>query len=386
MMGGCKSLGAVAMPFLYILLGIVLAVLFLLVLLAVGYFWLRRKLRGWQKELKKAIAENPASPPMRITLSPQEELEWSKPERIGEVRAALQAVGYESIAKHELFVGQFVNTEMFMHSEVGSYAVVYELMALERIPFDMLVYLEADDHITFTSNPDDGMDRPPWSQMTRFPEYDPGSQEDLQKMHNELVERIGDRKVKRFDARGLGKKFVEDYAREQDWRMMRGGITPDEVRRIAANDGHHDLTDERVAELRQPWLETISYHVSELIKKKYLKKTKMTGDEWANTEDRLLVVHEMTTTTGLAGELTDMIICFTDADDEDDEVYDKTLEQVQARLAEYDDVRKGFRDAMNMLPEAHRCKKLGSFSKPFPGDIWLGPELHADIEVDEDFE
>jgi hypothetical protein len=56
-------------------------------------------------------------------------------------------------------------------------------------------------------------------------------------MYDLLLRKRPRGRYRRFDAKNFPEEFARAYAKEMDWRMERGGVTEDEVRRSAAAAG-----------------------------------------------------------------------------------------------------------------------------------------------------
>jgi len=375
-------------PFLYIAIGALGVILLIVLLIAVGYWWLKRlsaQLTESAKEYGKGL---PA--PMRISMEKTDELEWHKPEQVELLCENLRALGYQSVGNFEMIpirwgevlrgMEPITRVGGFYHAESGTFASFYDMEALDIILIDLITYFEGDKSATTSTSPDSGMDPTPWSDCKRFPELDPTIAEDMQQLHETMISRI-DQTVDKRPAKNFAEIFRKAWAREMDWRMMRGGITPNEVRQIAKFQGNEEPDDETIAALREPWLEQISWFVSDQVKKRYLKKTQMTGDEWAKMEDRLLVVHEMSRREELAIWLTEKFMAVEGVEVNDDN-YLEFQNDVLERLDKHGNVPTAFKETQKQLPKSHRYKRLGSFSKPFPGDIWLAPVLEEDKQPD----
>jgi hypothetical protein len=162
---------------------------------------------------------------------------------------------------------------------------------------------------------------------------------------------------------------------EQDWRIARGGVTAEEVRR-AAVAGAQPPPDESAVELVQAsWRSAISAFVGDALVSAYAAAHPMASEQ----RERLRAVHQHSVAADWVDELAwEMIDGRYDADDEEaeDRAFEAAKEQLAAVFAS-SDVRAAFAEAQPLLPEKRRFERIARVSRPWAGDLYLQPAERA---------
>jgi hypothetical protein len=237
-----------------------------------------------------------------------------------------------------------------------------------------VVGLHADRSLLTVSNaPESGMDRPSRARLLRM-ELD--SLAEAHRLHERLV-RESDGLVPLPTTAGEFARAVEGaYRMEQNWRIARGGVTADEVRRAAAVGGLEPPDDDAIELVQASWRAAIAEFVSGEVLKAWLESSPMPASEWEERRERIRVVHDHCDADEMAEELAWSMIAGS-YDPEDDEAEEQAHEQARRRLQHVfsGSVCAGFTEAQNLLPEKRRFRKLGAVTRPFAGDVYLEPEF-----------
>ena len=356
------------MTFLYIALGIILGLVFAFVVIV---FWLKRKLNKFAEALKAAIGDAVYVPPFRIHPVRESEPQWQAAEQVNSAAGTFRELGYQDVGTYTID-DQLGTTLMgFFHPPVGSFAVVYDIPGAGAF-LDVVVQLTDGSHITVSTTPPDGMDRPPFVVMQRLQFDDPVGPAAVQQAHARLVELIDDRDVVTRTADEFEICFRRAYAQEMDWRMDRGGPTDEEIRRVAALNGGEQPTDEQIERIQSTWRNSMAWFVQDQLREAYLNQATMTGMQLDELQERLFVVHEKSTPQQLEGELMDRLPY--DEDDEDDG-QDEQLRQRFLHQLNAGSPREGFRRALSLHPAGPQYRRIAVASKPWPADLYVAPGL-----------
>ena len=99
--------------------------------------------------------------------------------------------------------------------------------------------------------------------------------------------------------------FATAYAAEMDWRIGRGGVTVEEIRRVAAASGQKEPGDDDVELVQGMWRTAIDDFVSEEAERAFLETGTVSAADWEGMRDRVLVVHEHSIVDELVGDVVD---------------------------------------------------------------------------------
>jgi hypothetical protein len=169
--------------------------------------------------------------------------------------------------------------------------------------------------------------------------------------------------------------FVEAWSQTMDWRIARGGVTSDEIRRVARLAGQR-APDDCVIELVQlTWRGAIDEFVQEEVRRAWLADAGMSAVDWEQLRDRIEVVHERTDPEDRIEALAWTKIEGSYPED-DCKAEERALEQARAQLRPLfaDGQRTGFARAQLVLPEKRRHQLLASLEAPWPADVYRAPD------------
>jgi hypothetical protein len=357
--------------FLFAVLGMIVG----LVLLAGGlWLWLRRKLRKLGEAIGAAIA-GMAVPPFRISLTPLDAPRFRDARALTRASASFESTGYRKVGDFEVPEMQGVVVRGFWHPRQLSYAALYE-HPQAGVVADVVALFRDRTMATVSTAPETGLDRPARAPMVRL-ELDLARRDAAEQLHDRLVELSGVRRSIRTGPEQFARAFVGAYALEQDWRIARGGVTADEVRRAAAAGGQEPPDDAAVERVQAGWRSAISAFVSDVLRSAHEREHPLSeGDR-----ERLRAVHEHSVASDLVDELAwGMIEGSYDEDDEEaeDRAFQAAKQQLEQAFAGAP-VREAFAAAQSLLPEKRRFERLASSSRPWAGDLYLQPEDWVDV-------
>jgi len=357
------------------------AILLLIVLLLVIKFalrWIAKKLEKFVQAIAVAIGQG--VPPFRITLEKSTELEWAKPKVMERVAKELEGVGYARVGDFRSDEMPTVQLRALANPQTCTYAVVMQIG--EKINMDVVCFFTDGKHVTVTTSPETGLDRPAWSNMIRM-DIDPvtfpaGAVE----LHKRILEEQKGRPMVSAKPEKFVDVFCRAYAREMDWRVSHG-MTADEVRRSCAATGTDAPTEEQVEQVVGVWRRAISDFVDEQLREKFLRHvTKMSAGEWEDVRDRLYIVHDLSDREAVIDALswrlheTDGAAANDGDDDEDSDDVEAQSDAARARLQPLfasATVREAFSTAQEMLPGKQRYRRVAGIKTPYGADVYVQP-------------
>ena len=354
--------------FLYLLMIAFLgAMLFFVVLIFGGYFvvrfWLRRKFGSIMEQLQQmgGALGAPTVPPFRMTLAPDDDLNWMDEAALERDTEALVAAGFERDGDY-LGEESPVSVRTFLHKDHGILAAIQSLYGMKQ--WTDLVTLYADGSAcTFCNLADHGMARPPWRTAKFLPDV---TVDELLEQH--LAERPAGKPIRTVARDDLARIYSECYAREMDWRIERGGVTEEEIHATLATSGQTAEPD-TVRVIQDGWKLGISNFLDEQAQEQLLKEDRLSAREWEESRDRVLVIHDRTPASvlyeGLGGEdeeeddgndaATELIDSSYDGDADDS----PRLRMLVRRL-KTENPRDVFAELNKQRPAAARAKLLSS--------------------------
>lgn len=310
------------------------------------------------------------SDPLRLTLerddeaAPKDDAEWSRWVS-GFAEAGLESVGVFRTPENPAVV-----LHGFVDERRRFAAVVYRLGAVG--PYADVASIYPDGRaVTHTSSPDPGLDQPEWRTMVRMSDV---TAADLIAAH--VRERhVGEPVAAR--ASDFKPLFERAYAREMDWRMVRG-ITRDEARRqlvISGTEPTDDMIEMTVGIIRGKYDMTIDA----FLKDEARKARGLTKEVWEEMEPRSFVISDRTT----ASDAADQFVIGAGWDQDETEETDselKTAELLVAFSRPGVSVREAFRKEVAKMTGAKMILFVGSAKGPIDGDVYVGVELGEEEE------
>ena len=107
--------------------------------------------------------------------------------------------------------------------------------------------------------------------------------------------------------------------------------------------------------------------VEDFLRKEYLKQSNVSALEYERIEDRLVIVHELTT--------SDTLIELAEEAFWDEETgRERPMPSVISKIAEQDDPLEAFRQILGYLPDSKYYEHYDSIAGEIMGDIYLRRE------------
>jgi hypothetical protein len=179
-------------------------------------------------------------PPARIRLVPAA-AGGSHARDVAARRPELEAAGFRVLGTYRVEPMRGVVLTAFAHPEQSLCAVVYGHPVVKCF-VDMFSKTEDDRSLTVTTAPaGQELDQPPGHEKIFERNLT------IPRMVELILRRRPQGRHEPWDAGNFASKFEAAYAKEMDWRRNRGGVTLDEVRRVAQASGSK-ATEKQVVE------------------------------------------------------------------------------------------------------------------------------------------
>lgn len=312
---------------------------------------------------KLAAAQSSAATPVRITLCPEPEPEWEHAADVDGPAQQLLAAGFTDAGQFSVNEIPGLYLRAFAHQGESVWAVVYD-HAAAGVWTDIVIRYEDDTALTVGNPPTGGqMVSPPWSTMIL------DSRADAAALFQKALQAAEDKPRQPVSADTFVEVFTRAYAREMDWRNLRGGASEEEIRRVAADDvGDYDSG--MIAQAQEQARAQAAEGVTVLLTEKLLEHRQLSEEE----RYRLLVVHDR-----LEGDmLRDAVETALEGGDvllDEDYGSGKTPAQhMEDDLDPDAPVRESFSRFNAGLPEAVRFERIWEVQEPLPAEFYLAPE------------
>lgn len=341
--------------------------LMLAIVLAIAY--LRWRVKRWVGELGEEFkkfgdqfaAMGAELEPLEVELDRTQELAPEEHQALIDAWTAdVESLGFESVGDFRMRPTQ-VWLRALTHPESGAAAVVYAIHPV-GVFYDMTARFVGEESITVTDNQFALVDSPPWSRLVRL---DAGTDPNL--AYARLLDEIAGQAVQPYDPVNFRERFEAAYRKETLWRAKRGDTT-EEVRRVM-NSPLTEAKDEN--ELLKATMESRRMmrgaQVEDFLRKEYLKQSNVSALEYERIEDRLVIVHELTT--------SDTLIELAEEAFWDEETgRERPMPSVISKIAEQDDPLEAFRQILGYLPDSKYYEHYDSIAGEIMGDIYLRRE------------
>jgi len=260
------------------IVGVIALLVVAVVVIAVIWFW---------RAVRRAAATQ-GCPPARISLEPEEHPVWRNEGRVMGYAAELRSAGFEEIGVFTIPELGAMHVLAFVHLAERFYACIYDHS--QGAPwFD--IYGEFADQTELTGSNTavgDTLDKRPGDTKLSMPN------QSVKTIFNALLEHPRAAGRLTVTREGFADTFKRQYARGMNWRMSKGGVSREEIRRQAQQD-NRSFTDEQ---LEEAYKELRASYVEQLQKgciAQYLDEAKLPIIEWEQIQHRTLAVPETLT-------------------------------------------------------------------------------------------
>jgi hypothetical protein len=253
------------------------------VLLVLGIALLIWFVRRWFRRAVQADEE--AFIPTRVSLTPEPQPQWKNSPQIESYAGQLRQLGFSNIGTFQIPELRGLLISAFAHPDHTLFATVYDH---QQIAPTVDVWRKFADGTGVTATNTiigEDLDQRPNAKTYRIADASV----------RQLLEAVTSHKNEAPPAAHLPENFVslfqESYFESTTWRLKRGGITKDEIRRHAARKGT-ELTEEQLNETWKSQRRQYRRQIHEACIAQFLDESKMSAAEWENISDRVIVAAE----------------------------------------------------------------------------------------------
>lgn len=326
----------------------------ILVVLIVFLLLLRRR-----KRLKKpldAVNEKVATP-SKIHLKKDPAPDWLKGVETKKVLTRLVKSGFKPGRAYTVTEMPDVLLLSLFHRKTGVVCVLYKhVQAGEWV--DLVVQYESGEELTISNAPHGGeLDQRPGAIKVFLPN---APLSELSAAYNKHA--LKKPKVK-IDVDNFRDVFEKAYAADMQWRAERGGVTKEEIHRVAEGMSRvfqPDVITETHRYIKEEELYQRHYDCIE----EFRNTAYISAEEWTSYEDKgdFIIVTEAVDADVYLEYLGDNL----NLTEEWVEKFKKTARNANA-------VEKLFHKVNKSMPRHLRARKIGSVEKPVIADIYIAP-------------
>jgi len=337
--------------FLQIVGGLVIAAV---VLVVVGFYWLKWKLTKAVGSLGEVMAELAQNGPIpaRVQLEHADDLEWKNRDELDALASALRELGYRDCGS---FRHSILPVLGLAHEELSVYALVAEHP--ESGLFVDLATGYADGRwLTVSTSPENGLDRPDGMPIERFVDTP------VENLHGILLDRRGDGPYRPTPASGFVDAVLKYSDEELLWRTARGGPMSEEIRRVAAL-ASQTVTDAQVRETREQMRSNQLWEADEALRARFLDSADLGAREWDEMRDDVNFVHDALSVDEVVERIEDEL------DYEDEDACERFLQEARDVFAS-STPRSAFAEIAARIPGARTLERVGDVDGPLPADVY----------------
>jgi hypothetical protein len=245
-------------------------------------------LRMVMKFVKGAVDAMPTCPPCRVSLEPEAEPQWLKPEVVQKYAAQFREQGFQDVGAFSVPELGGLQLLAFVHPGERLYGAVYEHKKLPHT-FDIVCGYPDESGITGTNTKiGETLDPRPGQVTLRL------DQADVATVFRAVLDKAGPAERNPVAVGDFVSHFKRAYVRGMNWRMKKGGSSREEIRRQAAAQGN-EVTDEQVDAVYESLR---SAYVTELragCLAQFLDEQQLKASEWEFIQNRVAAIPETLT-------------------------------------------------------------------------------------------
>ncbi len=327
-------------------------VLILVLVIALVGFVLLRKWRAFQAQLEASQLN-----PLRISLREDPVAAWIERDEVKRERDALQGLGFVRGAAYTIDEMQGVRLLALCHPQACLFGCIYQ-HDLAGVFVDLVAESVAgDQELTVTS-------APVGAEIDARPEAEKVFMKgaSVAVLFDEILTRTKDWVLADVSNDMFPEKFESAYRKDMAWRAERGGISVEEIRRVAANQSE-SYDDEAIDEtVRRMKVQEIQQWEAECLES-FATSTDLSVQDWHKYTDKMFIFRDTLQSNAFVDYFAEHA-----AADEDDAVEDFK------RIAD----RVPLRELLSKMCDEWqiRIRKLGAVATP------INVEIYA-IEPDE---
>ncbi|MCE1248751.1 MAG: hypothetical protein LWY06_19090 [Firmicutes bacterium] len=344
-------------PFLK-LLGFVFLILIIAGVCA--FLYIRSRIRKFREDISKLMEENMEDlTPVEIHLVDDGQGSFSDIKRVSQLSDEFQKLGFVNSGFYSIKEMKDIYISAMINTEKSVYAAIYEHPAV-GVFCDVVADYEDGTSLTVSSMPGGGkVDSMPGNRKI----YKNGA--NALELYEAALSNIGDKPLSPVSSDSFREKFENAYKQETEWRLLRGGATEDEIRRVAGGmDG--EIDEETVSSAKLVMKSKAAFQLSQVCRNRFISDNIITEGRWKARENLLVIIHENMNSDEALFELFSI-----DGFDPDQETENEMLEIIKNEPSKI----AGFERAILIVSEKIKLTKLGEINKPLRAALWEVDEI-----------
>jgi hypothetical protein len=272
---------------MFLKLVVIVGLLLVVLLFAAAVFFMR-----WIRRVLKAANHKPSCPPCRVYPEPEPNPQWRSADKINRYASEYRALGFAEVGA--FMIPQIDGLQMlaFVHPAERLYGVIYDHKAIPPT-FDIFCGFEDKTGLTASSSKAGrSLDKRPGHPILWLGDDRVAVVLDALRREPQPAQRVP------ASADEFLPTFKHNYAEGMNWRMKKGGVSRDEIRRQVESKGKK--ADEEV--INDVYKNMRQAHITELQRgclAQYLDEQQIPAAEWERQQARALVIPETLETNEL---------------------------------------------------------------------------------------
>jgi len=351
----------------------ILGIVFLVILAIIGLalLWVAWKVWGWWRQFQ-VLARSMGSlaagavPPFRVKLEPVDEPTWADRDQIEYLAGPLRVAGFVDLGLFDVTPSP-LRLMALASAEENIYASIYQDPE-SGVYLDLVTAYEDGTYCTYSTARQAGLlDTPPFKTVKSLPEL---SAADL--LQRFLAERPKQAMLP-ATANAFPALFESFWARDFDWRIARGGITEDEIRRLQSLGGDR-LPDEATQMIKLQWTGAIRAYYDEQLHERFLASGHFSAQEWEKIRHRVRFIYDKLDWDSLLASCGVHPDGCEEDENQQQNPKQRSLQAEAERLAAALPPREAFAQINALLPARKQAKKLTEVAEPIAADVYLMPD------------
>lgn len=266
---------------------VIVVLLLVLFLFTAAVFFVR-----WIRRVLKAANHTPTCPPCRVYPEPEPNPQWRTPDKIRQYASEFRALGFAEVGG--FMIPQIDGLQMlaFVHPAERLYGIIYDHKAIPPT-FDIFCGFEDKTGLTASSSKAGrSLDKRPGHPILWLGDNRVAVVLDALRREPQSVPRVPS------SSDDFLPTFKRHYAEGMNWRMKKGGVSREEIRRQAESKGKkldEDVINDVYKNMRQA-------HITELQRgclAQFLDEQQIPAAEWERQQARAVVIPETLETNEL---------------------------------------------------------------------------------------
>jgi len=318
----------------YVIVGIVAGIILVLVCV-----WLFFKLTLWLLKKKLAGLMGPTAPPLRINLQPVEDLPWDEDPKAKLTLNELENSGFQYAGDYKIEnLGATVRSLVWPEENLAAYLCNHP--ALENCFLDLVRIFEDGTTLTVSDAQEQQVDDCPAHPSIKIPDAS------VAELLEVMTTTTADRASRPIEPENAATIYEQGYAAIMDWRVERGGVSIEEIRRHAEGD----LSAEQLREAQQVFHQQHLDQLQELLEIRYRESVALPEEQYYE----YLYIHDRMTPQDLARFAEERL----------------ELDAGTSVHPPSTGGREGFKELNRLLSSRERVTHVGRLEGTIPADVY----------------